>query len=418
MNTMLSLLLKSMRSRIIPTSLVTISLMASMVLLLSIERIQQGAEKGFNQSISGVDAIIGPRASSLELVLYTVFHLGRPTNNITTKTINDVKLRSDISWLVPIALGDSHRGYRVIATEPNYFKHIRYGNNQPLAFSQGAPFSGFSEATIGSDVAKKLNYTVGSEIQVTHGSIESIGSKHDDFSFKVTGVLNKTGTPIDQDILLDLKGYELLHLGWKSGKKVFSLNDINFSSLPPDALNPKTVTAAFVGLKSKLTIFNFSKNIREYPEEAISAVIPGIALSELWSIVGLVDKGFQLLSWIIIAISLIAMVTLIIASLDNRKQEMTIYRANGASPKFLAAMVIYESLIIGLMAIIGAIILVTIVTYFATTQLNLALGISPSFEWISIDEIKVFSIILLSGALSSLIPATMVFRKNIHQTLS
>ena len=415
---MLSLLLKSMRSRIIPTSLVTISLMASMVLLLSIERIQQGAEEGFNQSISGVDAIIGPRSSSLELVLYTVFHLGRPTNNITTKTINDVKQRSDISWLVPIALGDSHRGYRVIATEPNYFQHIRYGNNQSLTFSEGAPFTELSEATLGSDVAKKLNYSVGSEIQITHGSIESIGSKHDDFSFTVTGVLNKTGTPIDQAIFLDLKGYELLHLGWKSGKKVFSLEDIDLSSLPPDALNPKTVTAAFVGLKSKLTIFNFSKNIREYPEEAISAVIPGIALSELWSIVGLVDKGFQLLSWIIIAISLIAMVTLIIASLDNRKQEMTIYRANGASPKFLAAMVIYESLVIGLVAIIGAIILVTAVTYFATSQLNLALGISPSFKWISLDEIKVFSIILLSGASSSLIPAAMVFRKNLHQTLS
>ena len=415
---MLSLLLKSMRSRIIPTSLVTISLMASMVLLLSIERIQQGTEEGFNQSISGVDAIIGPRSSSLELVLYTVFHLGRPTNNITTKTINDVKQRSDISWLVPIALGDSHRGYRVIATEPNYFQHIRYGNNQPLTFSKGAPFTELSEATLGSDVAEKLNYSVGSEIQITHGSIESIGSKHDDFSFTVTGVLNKTGTPIDQAIFLDLKGYELLHLGWKSGKKVFSLEDIDLSSLPPDALNPKTVTAAFVGLKSKLTIFNFSKNIREYPEEAISAVIPGIALSELWSIVGLVDKGFQLLSWIIIAISLIAMVTLIIASLDNRKQEMTIYRANGASPKFLAAMVVYESLVIGLVAIIGAIILVTAVTYFATSQLNLALGISPSFKWISLDEIKVFGIILLSGALSSLIPAAMVFRKNLHQALS
>ena len=407
-----------MRSRIIPTSLVTISLMASMVLLLSIERIQQGTEEGFNQCISGVDAIIGPRSSSLELVLYTVFHLGRPTNNITTKTINDVKQRSDISWLVPIALGDSHRGYRVIATEPNYFQHIRYGNNQPLTFSKGAPFTELSEANLGSDVAEKLNYSVGSEIQITHGSIESIGSKHDDFSFTVTGVLNKTGTPIDQAIFLDLKGYELLHLGWKSGKKVFSLEDIDLSSLPPDALNPKTVTAAFVGLKSKLTIFNFSKNIREYTEEAISAVIPGIALSELWSIVGLVDKGFQLLSWIIIAISLIAMVTLIIASLDNRKQEMTIYRANGASPKFLAAMVICESLVIGLVAIIGAIILVTAVTYFATSQLNLALGISPSFKWISLDEIKVFGIILLSGVLSSLIPAAMVFRKNLHQALS
>ena len=415
---MLSLLLKSIRSRIIPTSLVTISLMASMVLLLSIERIQQGAEEGFNQSISGVDAIIGPRSSSLELVLYTVFHLGRPTNNITTKTIDDMRLRSDISWLVPIALGDSHRGFRVVATESNYFEHIQYANNQSLTFSKGGAFSELSEAVVGSDVAEKLNYSIGSKIQITHGSIESTGNKHDDFSFKVVGVLNKTGTPIDQAVFLDLKGYELLHLGWQSGKKVLSLEDIDLSSLPDDALTPKTVTAAFVGLKSKLTLFNFSKSIREYPKEAISAIIPGIALSELWSIVGLVDKGFQLLSWIIIAISLIAMVTLIIASLDNRKQEMTIYRANGASPKFLAAMVIYESLVIGLVAIIGAVILVTIVTYFASDQLNLALGISPSFQWISLGEIKVFSIILIAGVLSSLIPAAMVFRKNLHQTLS
>ena len=415
---MLSLLLKSMRSRLIPTSLVTISLMASMVLLLSIERIQQGAEEGFNQSISGVDAIIGPRSSSIELVLYTVFHLGRPTNNITTKTVNDVKLRGDISWLVPIALGDSHKGFRVVATEPNYFEHIKYANGQPLVFSKGVAFAELSEAVLGSDVAEKLSYRVGSKIQITHGSVESVGSKHDDFSFVVTGILNKTGTPIDQAIFLDLKGYELLHLGWKSGKKIFNLDDINLSSLPEDALIPKTVTAAFIGLKSKLTLFNFSKNIREYPKEAISAVIPGIALSELWSIVGLVDKGFQLLSWIIIAISLIAMVTLIIASLDNRKQEMTIYRANGASPKFLAMMVLCESLVIGLTAIVGAIILVTIVTYFATVQLNLALGISPSFKWISMGEITVFSFILLAGALSSLIPAVMVFRKNLHQTLS
>ncbi len=415
---MLSLLLKSMRSRIIPTSLVTISLMASMVLLLSIERIQQGAEEGFNQSISGVDAIIGPRSSSIELVLYTVFHLGRPTNNITTKTVNDVKLRGDISWLVPIALGDSHKGFRVVATEPNYFEHIKYANGQPLVFSKGVAFAELSEAVLGSDVAEKLSYRVGSKIQITHGSVESVGSKHDDFSFVVTGILNKTGTPIDQAIFLDLKGYELLHLGWKSGKKIFNLDDINLSSLPEDALIPKTVTAAFIGLKSKLTLFNFSKNIREYPKEAISAVIPGIALSELWSIVGLVDKGFQLLSWIIIAISLIAMVTLIIASLDNRKQEMTIYRANGASPKFLAMMVLCESLVIGLTAIVGAIVLVTIVTYFATAQLNLALGISPTFKWISMGEITVFSFILLAGALSSLIPAVMVFRKNLHQTLS
>ena len=153
---MLSLLLKSIRSRIIPTSLVTISLMASMVLLLSIERIQQGAEEGFNQSISGVDAIIGPRSSSLELVLYTVFHIGRPTNNITTKTIDDIRQRNDIDWIVPIALGDSHKDFRVVATESNYFEHIKYANNKSLTLSKGKVFSELSEVVLGADVALSL----------------------------------------------------------------------------------------------------------------------------------------------------------------------------------------------------------------------------------------------------------------------
>jgi len=415
---MFKLLFKSIRSRILPVSLVTITLMASMVLLLSIERIQKATEEGFNQSISGVDAIIGPRSSSLELVLYTVFHIGRPTNNITMQTVDDIKQRKDIDWLVPIALGDSHKGFRVIATEKNYFQHIKYAGDKPLSMSSGSAFNQISETVIGADVAKKLNYKIGSSLQISHGSGESIGMKHDDFSFKVSGILNKTGTPIDQAIFVDLKGYELVHIGWQSGKKLFSLDRFDMSSITNDELTPKTITAAFVGLKSKLTLFKFTKNIQKYSDEAISAVIPGIALSQLWSVIGLVDKGFELLSWIIIVISLIAMVTLIISSIENRKREMTIYRANGASAFFLSKLVVFEALLIGITAIIGAIVFVTIVSYLATDQINVALGITPKFEWVSLEEIKIFGIILLAGVLSSLVPAIMVFRKNIHHGLS
>ena len=415
---MFKLLFKSIRSRILPVSLVTITLMASMVLLLSIERIQKATEEGFNQSISGVDAIIGPRSSSLELVLYTVFHIGRPTNNITMQTVDDIKQRKDIDWLVPIALGDSHKGFRVIATEKNYFQHIKYAGDKPLSMSSGSAFNQISETVIGAYVAKKLNYKIGSSLQISHGSGESIGMKHDDFSFKVSGILNKTGTPIDQAIFVDLKGYELIHIGWQSGKKLFSLDRFDMTSITNDELTPKTITAAFVGLKSKLTLFKFTKNIQKYSDEAISAVIPGIALSQLWSVIGLVDKGFELLSWIIIVISLIAMVTLIISSIENRKREMTIYRANGASAFFLSKLVVFEALLIGITAIIGAIVFVTIVSYLATDQINVALGITPKFEWVSLEEIKIFGIILLAGVLSSLVPAIMVFRKNIHHGLS
>ncbi len=415
---MFNLLFKSIRSRLLPVSLVTITLMASMVLLLSIERIQQATEQGFNQSISGVDAIVGPRSSSLEIVLYTVFHLGRPTNNITMQTVDDIRQRKDIDWLVPIALGDSHKGFRVIATESNYFKHVKYSGDKPLTMSSGREFQVISEAVIGADVAKKLNYKIGSDINITHGSGDAIGRKHDDFSFKVSGVLNKTGTPIDQAVFVDLRGYELIHIGWQSGKKVFSLDNFDISSIPKEDLMPKTVTAAFVGLKSQLTLFSFARELRQYHQEAISAVIPGVALSELWSIVGMVDKGFELLGWIIIAISLISMITLIISSIENRKREMTIYRANGATPIYLAGLVVFEAVLIGLSAIIGAIIFVTIITNLAADQINVALGITPEFKWVSLEEIQVFAIILTAGVLSSLIPAAIVFKKNLHQGLS
>jgi len=415
---MFKLLIKSVCSRLLPVSLVIITLMASMVLLLSIERIQKATEIGFNQSISGVDAIIGPRSSSLELVLYTVFHLGRPTNNITMKTIDDIKQRKDIEYLVPIALGDSHRGFRVIATEQDYFKYIKYSSGKSLSFSDGQAFNEISDAVIGADVAKKLNYQVGTKIHISHGSSQTVSKKHDDFSFEVTGVLEKTGTPIDQAVFVDLKGYELIHLGWQSGTKIFNLKQLDLSTLSQEELTPKTVTAAFVGLKSKLTLFRFAANVKKYPNEAISAVIPGIALSELWSMVGIVDQGFELLSWIIIVISLIAMVSLIISSIDNRKREMTIYRANGATPMYLSTLVVLEAVFIGLTAIIGAIVFVTLVTYLATEQLNLILGITPEFDWVSWNEAKVFAIILLAGILSSLVPAIIVFKKNLHHTLS
>ncbi len=415
---MFKLLIKSFRSRLLPVSLVIITLMASMVLLLSIERVQKATEAGFNQSISGVDAIIGPRSSSLELVLYTVFHLGRPTNNITMKTIDDIKQREDVEYLVPIALGDSHQGFRVIATEKNYFKYIKYSGDKPLSFSSGQAFEEISGAVIGADVAKRLNYQVGTKIHISHGSSQAVAKKHDDFSFQVKGVLKKTGTPIDQAVFIDLRGYELIHLGWQSGTKIFNLKQLDLASLTEKELTPKTVTAAFVGLKSKLTLFRFSADIKKYPNEAISAVIPGIALSELWSMVGIVDQGFEFLSWIIIAISLISMVSLIISSIDSRKREMTIYRANGATPIYLSTLVVLEAIFIGLTAIIGAIILVTLVTYFATEQLNLILGITPEFDWISWAEAKVFAIILISGILSSLVPAIIVFKKNLHHTLS
>jgi putative ABC transport system permease protein len=389
-----------------------------MVLLLSLERIQSATKNGFDQSISGVDLIIGPRSGGIELVLYSVFHLGRPTNNITMQTVEDITQDPAIDWLVPIALGDSHGAYRVVATTPAYFDRIKVGQEESLRFRQGRAFEDISDVVIGAEVARALDYQIGSQIYLTHGSGDALGQTHDDFVFTVTGILESTGTPNDQAVFVDLKGYELIHLGWQSGTRVFSLDDIDLDNLPPDALTPKTVTAAFVGLTSKLKLFPVARTINEYPEEAVSAIVPGIALSELWSIVGMVDRAFAFLSWLIIGISLITMVTMTIASLEARTREMTILRATGASPGYLSALVMIEAAIIGLAAIGFASLIVSATTVLAQDLLTSQLGIAPDITWLSTQELMIFAIIFSAGLASSVLPAMMVYRRSVQQGLS
>lgn len=415
---MIELAWASLRARSLAVSLVIVSLTCAMVLLLSLERIQSATKNGFDQSISGVDLIIGPRSGGIELVLYSVFHLGRPTNNITMETVEDLAQDASIDWLVPIALGDSHGPYRVIATTDAYFDHIKVGQKESLEFKEGRAFENISEVVIGAEVARALDYQIGSKIYLTHGSGEALGKAHDDFTFEVTGILAATGTPNDQAVFVDLKGYELIHLGWQSGTRAFSLDSVDLDNIPPEALTPKTVTAAFVGLTSKLALFPVARAVNEYPEEAVSAIVPGIALSELWSIVGMVDRAFAFLSWLIIGISLITMVTMTIASLEARTREMTILRATGASPGYLSALVMIEAALIGLAAIGLAIIIVSATTVFARDLMTSQLGIAPDIAWLSPHELLIFAIILVAGLASSVLPAMMVYRRSVQQGLS
>ena len=414
---MIRLMIASMRSRLVPIVLVIVALSASMALLLAVDRIQQATKNGFNQSLSGVDLVLGPGGSGLELVLYTVFHLGKPTNNITTETVSDITDDPMVEWAVPIALGDNHRGYRVISTTDEYFDRVKFGGDQPLVFAQGAPFSDLNETVIGSEVAEALGYTLDTSIFVTHGS-QMIGKLHDDFSFKITGILESTGTPIDRAVFVSLEGYELVHLGWQNGSKTVSLQNLDINAIPKERLYPKTVTAVYLGLTSKLSLFKFIRAVRDYPEEAISAVIPGVALAELWSIVGIVDSVFQLLNWLIIGISIVGMVTMIITGLDSRTRELTILRALGLSPPKLAGLVLLETIIISLTAVLSAIVLVWFLTVAAADLLNQWAGVRIELTWLAIDELSTIMIIVLAGVCASLIPAGMVYRRSLHKGFS
>ena len=119
------------------------------MLLLGVEKVRTGARQSFADTISGTDLIVGARSGSLNLLLYSVFRIGNATNNITWKTYQDIASRPDIAWIVPISLGDSHHGFRVMGTTPDYFKLYHYRHGRPLEFASGAPFSDLFDAVIG-----------------------------------------------------------------------------------------------------------------------------------------------------------------------------------------------------------------------------------------------------------------------------
>ncbi len=415
---MLGLALTALRSRLAISLLVGLSICASMVLLLSVDRIKQAAEEGFAQSISGVDLLVGARTGELDLLLYSVFHVGQPVSNITTQTADDIRTLSMVDWVVPISLGDSHKGYRVTATTPEYFSKVKLRNDQVMSFTQGRAFQGLNEVVIGSEVANALKYALGDKVYLSHGTSGLPGSAHDDFAFEVVGILEPTGTPTDHVLLIDLKGFELIHLGWKSGSKLMSLEGKSFDQIPAELLESKSVTALYVGAKSRLQLLRIKRSLNDYNQEALSAVLPGAALSRMWRLMGTAENSIKVLGWLVLLIGIVSMISTSLASLESRTREMTILRSLGASPLSLGIMVMIESLIISLTAALVAVMLLSYVSALASGYLSSEFGFTTTQQFISFAEVKLLMIIVLAGLMSSLWPAWRVYRQQLTKGLA
>lgn len=205
MNT-LSLAWRSLRNRR-STALLTISAIAiSVALLLGVEKMRTAAREGFANTVSGVDLIVGARSGQLNLLLYSVFRVGDATANVSWESYQKIARHPDVAWTIPISLGDSHRGFRVMGTNGNYFEHYRYAGDRRMTFAAGKPFDDLYDAVIGADVARQLGYKLGDPIVIAHGVGNVSFAKHDDKPFRIAGILAKTGTPIDRTVHVSSRG--------------------------------------------------------------------------------------------------------------------------------------------------------------------------------------------------------------------
>ncbi|MCW8128041.1 ABC transporter permease [Microbulbifer halophilus] len=313
--------------------LAIVSVAVSLFVLLGVEQIHNQAKHSFNRTVSGVDLIVGARTGQLNLLLYSVFRIGRPSNNISWQSYRDIASRPEVAWSIPISLGDSHKGYRVVGTSTHFFRHYRYGQNRSLALSSGRSFADTHELVLGAEVAQKLDYKTGGSLVLAHGLGSTSFQLHDEYPFTVTGILEPTGTPVDRALYISLEGMEAIHSNGPAN----------------DELIPESITAFMLGLDSPVTTFQLQRQIDEYRDEPLLAILPGVALSQLWQMLSTVENVLLLISAMVVLTSLLGLCIMLLTSMRERRREMALLRTIGAGPTQLFLLVQLEALLVVLL---------------------------------------------------------------------
>ncbi len=407
---MVRLALASLMARALTVGMTILAIALSVALFLGVEMVRSGAKASFADTISGTDLIVGARAGSVQLLLYSVFRIGNATNNVTWKSYQDIAARPEVDWIVPISLGDSHRQFRVMGTTQAFFAHYKYRQGRSLVLSDGAIMDDLFDTVIGADVAATLGYRIDDPIIVAHGLASF--AEHKDQPFRVAGILEKTGTPVDRTVIISMEAIEAIHVDWQGGAQVPG------QSTPVDViremdLTPKAVTAALIGVESPLQTFALQRAINEYRAEPLLAILPGVALQELWGIVGIAETALFAVSAMVVVTALIGMMATIFSSLNERRREMAIFRAMGARPATIMSMLVIEAM---LMAAIGALLgllLLYIGLIIAQPILDSAFGLWLPIDAPSARELWAIVGVVCAGAIVSLVPAIRAYRMSI-----
>ena len=413
---MIGIAWKSLCNRWQTALLAMLAIAMSVALIMTVEKIRRDARSSFTQTVSGTDLIIGARSGAVQLLLYSVFRIGNATNNISWESVEDIRDRDAIDWVIPISLGDSHAGFRVLGTTQDYFTHYRYGQKQSLSFAQGKTFSDVFDAVIGSEIAIQLGYKIGDDMVVAHGT-GSVGLvEHDKQPFTVSGILEPTGIPVDRAVHVSLEGIEAMHVDWRNGAAVKG-EGTDADTIREMELSPKAVTALLVGLKSRSTVFREQRAINTYRAEPLLAVLPGVALQELWNLVGVAEKALLIVSICVVVAGLVNLISVLLAGLNERRREMAVLRSSGARPLHVFLLLCIESTVLTIGGILAGLLLHYVLTSLGSIYIQERFGLSINLSLPDLTDLKILVTIAIAGLLAGTLPALQAYRKSLADGL-
>jgi putative ABC transport system permease protein len=414
----LQLALRSLWNRRATALLTVFAIGVSVALVLGVQTLRSAARNGFASTVSGVDLIVGARSGPVNLLLYTVFHVGDPTANVSWASYQKIAHHPDVEWTIPISIGDSHRGFRVIGTTPDYFRRYRFAGSHALEFAQGAPFLDLYEAVLGADVARQLGYRLGSPILVSHGLGSVSFLEHRDKPFRVSGILARTGTPVDRTVHVSLAAITAIHADWQSGVRAPPGARLSAADVRALDLTPASISAFMVGMRAQVMTLTMQRAINEYRGEPLLAIIPGVALAELWGLVSVADTALLIVAACVVLAGLLGMLAAILATLNERRREMAILRSVGARPHQVALLLVAEA---GLLAAAGA-ALGLLFTYIALLAgkplLEQRFGIFLRLGGLTRYDVALLAAVIAAAILLGLVPAWRAYRNTLSDGLT
>ena len=388
---------------------IVLTIALSVALLIGVEKIRSEVRDSFNRSVSGTDLIVGARGGELQLILYSIFHIGQASNNISWTSFELIKNNKNVAWAEPISLGDSHKSFRVVGTSSGFFDHYKTGQQQSLVFQKGEAFDDLFDAVIGADVARKLGYQVGSRITLSHGMGNTSFSEHDDRPFSIAGVLRSTGTPVDQSVFISSEAIVAIHDGWQSGSRIPG-QQRSVDEIREKELQPKELTAVLLGMKSKLGTFHLQRQINNYKAEPLQAVLPGVALQQLWQLIRVAENALRIVSGCVVLAGLIGMLAVLLTSLGARRKEMAIMRSIGARPWHIITLLVFESTLVSVVGTLLGLLLSIGLLMLAQPILEVQFGLFIQSVGLTLEYVPLLVGVIIAGAVTGLWPGYRAYQ--------
>ena len=409
---------KYLTFRPLSTGLNILLLALGLAIITVLLLIQDQFEKKMSNDAAGIDLVVGAKGSPLQLILAGVYHVDFPTGNIPMSEAQKLARNRLVKNTIPLALGDNYQGFRIVGTNHDY------PGLYEAKLAQGELWTMPFEVVIGAEVAAKTGYNVGDSFMGSHGISEG-SHDHEANKFKVSGVLDTQGNVLDRLILTSIESVWLTHEEETEADSTDTAEHGHFEEdLKKDVAvkgfpktdEPKEITTLLVQYRNPMAAIQLPRIINS--GTSMQAASPSFEMARLFELLGVGISLLQGLAIVIIGISGLGIFIALYNSLKERKYDLAILRAIGASRMQLLFLIFLEGI---MLTFLGAVIGILLGHGFLSVIISMnEQGVVGSLQpWIFLkEELWVVAYALVVGVLAAVIPAFAAYQTSIAKQLT